>query len=79
MDVYYLLKMPNRTLEYFIDFVKATHKLKPKEAEVLALRLKRKKLKSIGRKYNVSYERIRQIEKTSLIKLGNKSYQEKLF
>ena len=71
--------MSNRTLLYFIDFVKKTHRLKAQEADVLALRLKRKKLKSIGRKYKVSYERIRQIEKTSLIKLNNKTYQEKLF
>lgn len=71
--------MPNRTLAYFIDFVKKTHRLKPKEADVLALRLKRKKLKSIGRKYKVSDEWIRQIEKMSLTKLDNKSYQEKLF
>ncbi|MFH0773556.1 MAG: sigma factor-like helix-turn-helix DNA-binding protein [bacterium] len=71
--------MSNRTLLYFIDFVKQTHRLKPKEADILALRLKRKKLKSIGHKYKVSYERIRQIEKESLIKLDTESYQEKLF
>ena len=71
--------MSNRTLLYFIDFVKKNHRLKPKEADVLALRLKRKKLKSIGRKYKVSYERIRQIEKMSLTKLENKTYQEQLF
>jgi DNA-directed RNA polymerase sigma subunit (sigma70/sigma32) len=71
--------MSNRTLQYFIDFVKKTHRLKPKEADVLMLRLKRKKLKSIGGKYKLSYERIRQIERESLIKLGTKSYQEKLF
>jgi DNA-directed RNA polymerase sigma subunit (sigma70/sigma32) len=71
--------MSNRTLLYFIDFVKKNHRLQPKEADVLALRLKRKKLKSIGRKYKVSYERIRQIEKMSLTKLENKTYQEQLF
>ncbi len=71
--------MSNRTLSYFIDFVKKTHRLKPKEADVLMLRLKRKNLKTIGRKYKVSYERIRQIEKVSLIKLDNKSFQEQLF
>lgn len=71
--------MPNRTLAYFINFLIKTHRLKPKEADVLVLRLKRKKLKTIGRKYKLSYERIRQIEKTSLKKLENKSYQEKLF
>jgi len=71
--------MPNRTLTHFIDFVKNTHRLKSKEADILTLRLKGKRLKSIGNKYKVSYERIRQIEKESLIKLNNKSYQEKLF
>ena len=71
--------MSNRTLLYFIDFVKKTHRLKSKEADVLIMRLKRIKLKSIGRKYKVSYERIRQIEKAALIKLDNESYQEKLF
>lgn len=71
--------MSNRTLTHFIDFVKNTHRLKSKEADILILRLKGKRLKSIGNKYKVSYERIRQIEKESLIKLNNKSYQEKLF
>ncbi len=71
--------MPNKTVGYFIDFVKKTHRLKPKEANILVLRLKRKKLRTIGRKYKVSYERIRQIEKESLLKLDKKSYQEKLF
>lgn len=71
--------MPNKTVGYFIDFVKKTQRLKPKEANILVLRLKRKKLRTIGRKYKVSYERIRQIEKESLLKLDKKSYQEKLF
>ncbi|MCX6732706.1 MAG: hypothetical protein NTV98_04155 [Candidatus Roizmanbacteria bacterium] len=71
--------MSNRTLIYFTEFVKKTHRLKPKEADILALRIKGKKLKLIGKKYNVSYERIRQIEKESLTKLMNKAYQEKLF
>jgi len=71
--------MSNRTLSYFIDFVKKNIRLKPKEADILALRLKRKKLKSIGRKYKVSYERIRQIENLSLKKLNSKYFQEKLF
>lgn len=71
--------MPNRTLGYFINFIKHTHRLNPKEANILALRLKKKKLRTIGRKYKVSYERIRQIEKQSLIKLDRESYQEKLF
>jgi len=34
--------MPNKTLIYFDDFIKNTHKLRPKEADILALRLKKK-------------------------------------
>ena len=71
--------MANQTLVYFIEFVKKTHRLKSKEADILMLRLKNKQLRFIGKKYKVSSERIRQIEKESLIKLGTKSYQEKLF
>ena len=71
--------MPNRTLVYFIDFLKKTHRLKPKEVDILTQRLKRRKLKTIGRKYKVSHERIRQIETQSLKKLESKSYQEQLF
>jgi DNA-directed RNA polymerase sigma subunit (sigma70/sigma32) len=71
--------MPNKTIGYFIDFVKKTHRLSSKEANILVLRLKRKKLRTIGRKYKVSYERIRQIEKESLTKLNKKEFQDKLF
>lgn len=71
--------MPNRTIGYFINFVRKTHRLSQKEADILSLRLKRKKLSTIGRKYKVSYERIRQIENESLKKLEKKTYQEKLF
>lgn len=71
--------MPNKTIGYFINVVRKTHRLSEKEADILALRLKRKKLSTIGRKYKVSYERIRQIEKESLEKLDKKTYQEKLF
>lgn len=71
--------MANRTLIYFLDLIQDSHKLKPKEADILRLRLKRKNLKAIGKKYKVSYERIRQIEKNSLLKLKEKTYQETLF
>jgi len=71
--------MPNQTIGYFINFISKSHRLKPKEADILVRRLKRKKLKTIGRRYKVSYERIRQIEKISLNKLSAKTYQENLF
>jgi len=71
--------MPNQTVGYFINFITKSHRLNPKEIDILVKRLKRKKLKSIGRKYKVTYERIRQIEKSALSKLGNKTIQEYLF
>ena len=71
--------MPNQTVRYFINFIKNSRRLKPREEGILVYRLKRKKLSSIGRKYKISRERIRQIEKISLTKLRNRFYQEKLF
>ncbi len=71
--------MANRTIGYFLNFLKKSPRLKPKEADILSLRLRKKKLKTIGRRYKVSYERIRQIEKESLVKLNKNTYQEKLF
>ena len=38
-----------------------------------------KTLEEIGKKFSVTRERIRQIEKTALNKLGNKTIQEYLF
>lgn len=71
--------MPNRTLGYFVDFITHSRRLSPKEEDILVKRLKRKKLRQIGRKYKVSHERIRQIEKIALHKLASKISQEKLF
>lgn len=71
--------MPNQTLAYFNKFIKKNGRLDLKEADILSLRLKRKKLKTIGRKYKLSYEMIRQIEKKSLTKLDKKEYQERMF
>jgi len=71
--------MSSQTIGYFINFITKSHRLNPKEIDILVKRLKRKKLKSIGRKYKVTYERIRQIEKGALNKLGNKTIQEYLF
>lgn len=60
--------MPNQTIDYFIDWVLNSNRLNPKEEDVLVGRLKRKELKKIGKKYKVTYERIRQIEKRSFKK-----------
>lgn len=71
--------MPNQTIGYFINFIIKSKRLSPKEEDILVKRLKRKKLKQIGRKHKVTYERIRQIEKKALKKLSSKTFQEKLF
>lgn len=71
--------MPNQTIGYFINWVINSNRLNPKEEDVIIRRLKRNKLRKIGRKYKVTYERIRQIEKVALKKLSSKIFQEKLF
>lgn len=71
--------MPNQTIGYFINWVLKSNRLTPKEEDILVNRLRRSELKKIGKKYKVSYERIRQIEKISLKKLSSKIFQEKLF
>lgn len=71
--------MPNQTIGYFIHWVLNSNRLNSKEEDVLVDRLKRNELKKIGKKYKVSYERIRQIEKGALEKLSSKIFQEKLF
>ncbi|OGK51645.1 hypothetical protein A2966_04955 [Candidatus Roizmanbacteria bacterium RIFCSPLOWO2_01_FULL_41_22] len=70
--------MSNQTLVYFINFILRSKKLTLKEEDILVRRLRRKKLKQIGRKYKLTDERIRQIEKAALVKLQSKIYQERL-
>lgn len=71
--------MPNQTVEYFLKMITGSRRLTPKEEDVLVRRLKKKKLKTIGRRYKVTDERIRQIEEKALKKLRSKIFQEKLF
>jgi DNA-directed RNA polymerase sigma subunit (sigma70/sigma32) len=71
--------MANQTTAYFISMIKASAKLKKKEKEILISRLRRKTLKKIGKKYKVSGERIRQIEKFALIEFKKIIYQLLLF
>ncbi len=67
--------MPNQTINYFVSLIKQTDKLKKTEKEILIKRLRQKTLKKIGRQYKKTGERIRQIEKTAIIKLVKKIYQ----
>lgn len=71
--------MPNQTVEYFLRLITGSRRLTSKEEDVLVRRLRRKKLKTIGRRYKVSDEWIRQIEQKALKKLRSKIFQEKLF
>lgn len=70
--------MPNQTINYFLKLIKWSKRLNPKEEDVLVKRLKKKKLRQIGKKYHVTDERIRQIENIALNKLQEKNVQERL-
>jgi DNA-directed RNA polymerase sigma subunit (sigma70/sigma32) len=71
--------MPNQTVNYFLKVIRWSKRLNPKEEDILVKRLRKKKLRQIGKKYHVSDERIRQIENSALHKLSEKNFQERLF
>lgn len=71
--------MANQTLSYFVNFIINSRKLDPKEEDILVKRLRKKNLREIGKKYKLTYERIRQIESQALKKLKSKISQGKLF
>lgn len=70
--------MSNQTISYFIKWINRSKCLYPKEEDILIKRLRKIKLRQIGRKYHVSDERIRQIEKDALKKLQSTTVQERL-
>lgn len=67
--------MSSQTWDYFISFIQNARELSRKEKEILIKRLQAQKLEKIGRKYKVTAERIRQIEKGALSKFGKKITQ----
>lgn len=67
--------MSSQTWDYFIFFIQNARELSKKEKEILVKRLRAQKLKKIGRKYKVTAERIRQIEKEALSKFKKKITQ----
>jgi len=69
----------NRTLKYFSYFVKHTPQLTKKEKKVLFKRLKEVTLSKIGKSFNLTEGRIRQIEKGAIAKIKSKIYQLSLF
>jgi DNA-directed RNA polymerase sigma subunit (sigma70/sigma32) len=71
--------MNNQTVLYFIQIIKNTEFLKSKEKSILIDRLKGKNLETIGKKFKLSGERIRQIEESSLLKFLKSIKQLVLF
>jgi len=71
--------MANQSIAYFAYIIKNSKDLTRREKEILLFRLKKKILKKIGRKYKLSGERIRQIEKEALQKFVKKINQLLLF
>jgi len=69
----------NRTLNYFAKFVKRIPDLNGREKEVVLGRLRRKTHVSIGKKWDLTEGRIRQIEDSALTKIRSKSRQLVLF
>jgi len=71
--------MGNQTIKYSVSLIKNSKELKRKEKDILIRRLKNVTLEKIGKKYKVSAERVRQIEKKSLKKFIAKMCQLMLF
>jgi DNA-directed RNA polymerase sigma subunit (sigma70/sigma32) len=69
------IKMSSKTLAYFKSFIQNSKLLGKKEKDILIRRLGKKTLKKIARRYKLSDERIRQIEKEALIKFHKKNCQ----
>ena len=71
--------MSSQTLKYFNSIISHAKELNRKEKEILIKRLKKQKLQKIGKKYKVTAERVRQIEKEALLKFKKKMIQLMLF
>lgn len=69
----------NQTVSYFIKIVRDAKELNRKEKDILIARLRKKTLFSIGKKYKLTAERIRQIEEQAIHKFLAKVKQLFLF
>ena len=69
----------NRTLRYFTAHIRKLPHLTSKEKDVLVRRLRKVTLEKIGKSYEVTEGRIRQIEKIAIKKVRSKHYQQALF
>jgi len=71
--------MRNQTIYHFISIIKQSDRINAKEKDVLIKRIEGKELREIGKRYKVTGERIRQIEKTAIMKFLKKIHQLLLF
>ena len=71
--------MRNQTIYHFISIIKQSDRINAKEKDVLIKRIEGKELREIGNRYKVTGERIRQIEKTAIMKFLKKIHQLLLF
>lgn len=70
--------MGNKTTAYFTSFIRESKEFDGREKEILIRRLRNKRLKTIGKKYKITAERIRQIEERALNKFKEKVIQLRL-
>lgn len=69
----------NQTLKYFSSLIRNIPDLTGRERRVLLKRIKKMTHVAIGKKWNVTEGRIRQIERTALLKVKSKAHQMALF
>ncbi len=77
--MYNLAMRSNKTLSYFLRYIKKLPQLNFKEKYILARRLRKKTLEGIGKKFSVTEARVRQIEKIAITKIKRGIYQQELF
>ncbi len=70
--------MSSQSFDYFVTVINQAKNLTKKEKDILVSRLHKIPLKKIGRRYKLSYERIRQIEKEALDRLRNQKISQLL-
>lgn len=71
--------MSTQTAKYFISIIRNAKELDKKEKDILIKRLKDTTLKTIGKKYKISGERVRQIEERALFRFIATTCQLLLF
>ncbi|MDP2649629.1 MAG: sigma factor-like helix-turn-helix DNA-binding protein [bacterium] len=71
--------MRNKTIAHFKSIIENSSKLNNKEKDILIKRIEGNTLETIGKKYKISAERVRQKEEVAIIKFVRKICQLLLF